>query len=648
MDAVIEIYEEAINAAGSGTTGPSWLAMCQSYLLQHKIPEQQFSIFYGRLGEALFHNGRREQAVDCARIAFELTPGDEAIADICAWIFSNCGRWDEAAAAYEQLLEIHPGWAEGHRHASGSFAAAGQLDRAVLHAITASDLDPNSIEFAVHAAGQCEAAGRHEDAVTYLMRAAVVEPDNAWVLRQLSSAKFALGWYEEAVSLALRAVSVARDDHTNALHAAELLLRTGRLDEAAEVIHGAVAAHPHDDIALRMLSAAQMLRGRTKEALDAIERALAVKPQTAEYHLHRANLLYRLGRLDDAADAFARAAELDPANPDAKRSQLTVYYDSGRFTEALAIGAELIRTAPENEEYARAMQQVLNRRLETLEGDYVVLSERAVRPRGDPGPAPRLFEALRTQTRVIHALIIRETRTRFGDSKLGYGWALLEPILHILMLSLVFAVMMRGRPPIGDQFFIFYYTGIIPYHLFVHTSSSMTYAITANGSLLQLPLVGTFDVLMARGLLELVTDTLVAVILLAGFGAIGLGAIPQDLAGTSAALVVVWVLGCGFGFLNAVINAFTKSWDKIWAQLTRLLYFCSGIFYVPGMMPDWIRDILAWNPLLHGVDWFRSSFFREYDPHWLDRSYLSAVALAALLVGLGLERSLRRRLCEPL
>jgi capsular polysaccharide transport system permease protein len=142
-------------------------------------------------------------------------------------------------------------------------------------------------------------------------------------------------------------------------------------------------------------------------------------------------------------------------------------------------------------------------------------------------------------------------------------------------LSLVFAVMMRGRPPIGEEFFIFYYTGIIPYHMFVHTSSSMTYAIASNGSLLQLPLVGTFDVLMARGLLELLTDTLVAVVLLAGFGALGLGALPQDFAGVSVSLLVVWLLGCGCGFLNAVINAFAKSWDKIWAQLTRLLYFCS-------------------------------------------------------------------------
>ncbi len=625
-----------------------FIKACRRYLAQRKFPEDKFSIFFCRLSEALLHRGWRDHAVECAHIAFELRPEEEEIANLCAWVFSNSGRHEDAAAAYERLLEIRPRWAEGHRHASGSLAAAGQLDRAIFHADRASDLDPHSFEFAVHAACLCETAGRYADAVGYLTRAAAVAPGLSTVLRQMSGLKFTLDQPEDAVALALRALSLAPGDRESALHAGELLLRTGLLDEAADIIVGTLGTRPRDEVALRLLSAAQMLRGRITEALEAIDRALAVAPDIAEYHLHRANLLYRLGRLDEAAEAFGRAAALDPSNRDAKRSQLTVYFDSGRFTEALAIGGELIRVAPENEEYAQAVLQVLNRRFETLDGDYVVLGERASRPRRGPRPPPGYFETLRTQGRVIHALIIRETRTRFGDSKLGYGWALLEPIAHILMLSLVFAVLMRGRPPIGDEFFIFYYTGIIPYHMFVHTSTSMTYAIASNGSLLQLPLVGTFDVLMARGLLELLTDTLVAVILLAGFGALGLGALPQDLAGVSVSLLVVWLFGCGCGFLNAVINAFVKSWDKIWAQLTRLLYFCSGIFYVPGMMPEWIRDILAWNPVLHAVDWFRASFFQEYEPHWLDRSYLLIVAVVTLLVGLGLERGLQRRLYEPL
>jgi capsular polysaccharide transport system permease protein len=74
----------------------------------------------------------------------------------------------------------------------------------------------------------------------------------------------------------------------------------------------------------------------------------------------------------------------------------------------------------------------------------------------------------------------------------------------------------------------------------------------------------------------------------------------------------------------------------------------TGIFYVPAMMPDWARDTLAWNPLLHAIDWFRSDFFAGYQPHWLQRSYLLLLAILAVLAGVALERALRRKLSEPL
>jgi capsular polysaccharide transport system permease protein len=122
---------------------------------------------------------------------------------------------------------------------------------------------------------------------------------------------------------------------------------------------------------------------------------------------------------------------------------------------------------------------------------------------------------------------------------------------------------------------------------------------------------------------------------------------PAIFAGLATALSLVWVLACGCGFINAVINGWWKSWDKVWNQVARILYFCSGIFYVPGMMPGWIRDILSWNPLLHGIDWFRSSFFIGYEPFWLDRTYLALAAGLVLLTGLAFERGLRRQLYEP-
>ncbi|HVH77313.1 MAG TPA: ABC transporter permease [Stellaceae bacterium] len=532
-----------------------------------------------RLAEALYYDGRREAALDLARTAFAAAGESEPVAEFCAWLFSNCGRHREAAAAYEALLQRRPGWAAGHRHASGSYAAVGDSGRALFHALEA-----------------------------YALRPA---------------------------------------DCGIACHATELLLRSDRLAEAAETARRTAAAHSQDEIALRLLSEAEMRLGSPERALAAIDRALSLGPDTVEYHLHRGHLLGRLDRWDEAIESFGAALALEPGNVAAQRAKLSALLDSGRVEDALAFGGALIHAAPDNEEIAQALLETLNRRLATLDGDWVVLGQRRLDRLRPPRPPAHWADGFKTQARVILALVIREARTRFAEAKLGYGWALLEPTLHILMLSLVFAVLMRGQPPIGREFFIFYYTGIIPYHMFVHTSSNLAYAISGSAALLQLPLVTTLDLVIARGLVEFVTDALVAVILLVGFSAFGLHARPHDLLGVAAALIASWLFGCGCGVVNAVVNRFVKSWDKIWVQLTRVLYFASGIFYVPAMMPDWIRGILVWNPVLQAVEWFRGSFFEGYAPHWLDRSYLAGLALLSLLLGLALERRLRPRLFEP-
>jgi capsular polysaccharide transport system permease protein len=380
------------------------------------------------------------------------------------------------------------------------------------------------------------------------------------------------------VALARHAYELEPLDRGNAAHLAEMLMRTQRCDEAAAIAAAAAEAHPRDDVLLRLLSAAEMQCGRPIEALAAIDRALAAAPDNPEYHLHRGGLLCELGRLEAAAEAFRRAADGDRGDPAAGRALLSLYVEGGRLTEAIAAGGELLRAHPDDEQTAAAVMHALSQRLNGFDADYVVVRDRLVVAKRPPRPQPGWLDGVRTQLRVLQALIIRETRTRFGESRLGYGWALLEPILHIMMLSAVFSLLMRGRPPIGTDFFIFYLTGLIPYFLFVHASSVMTHAISANLALLQLPLVTTFDVILARGILEVVSDVLVAALLLAGFAASGLAALPADWWTPSVAAIAAATLGLGCGFVNAVANRYCKSWDKIWVQLTRILYFFSGIF----------------------------------------------------------------------
>jgi ABC-type polysaccharide/polyol phosphate export permease/tetratricopeptide (TPR) repeat protein len=623
------------------------LDTCLDYLRRAGIAGPETALLACHLGEKLFHGGRGDEAVECGRLAFAAADNDNDVAHFCAWLFSNSGCHAEAASAYERLIDRRPDWTEGYRHASGALAAIGASERAIDFAIKASDLARENFEFAYHAGCLLLDAERLEEAARYLTLAIAIEPRNPHALRALSAADCSLDRLDEALDLALRAAALAPHDNGLAIHAAELLLRATRVEDAATLLDAATARDPDNPTLWRLRSTAESQRSGIEAALMAIERALNLAPNTAEYHLHRGHLLYQSGDFAAAAEAIGHAAMLDPGSQSVRRAQLDLLLADGQLAEATAMGGELLRAFPQDEASAEAVLRVLNRRLDTIDGDYVVIGDRRRRLARPPRTPPGFARRLKTQVRIIHALIIRETRTRFGDSRLGYGWALIEPVLHIALLSAVFSLLMRGTPPIGSHFFVFYFTGLIPYHVFVHTSTSMMYGVTSNGSLLQLPPVKPFDVILARGILEFATDLVVAALLLAGFAALGIPATPNNLSNTATALIVTALFGFGFGFANAVLQTLFRSWDKLWNNATRLLYFFSGIFYVPGMMPDWARDILAWNPLLHAIDWFRTGFFASYQPHWLDRRYLMIAAVLAMLGGMWLERSLRRRLSEP-
>ncbi len=96
------------------------------------------------------------------------------------------------------------------------------------------------------------------------------------------------------------------------------------------------------------------------------------------------------------------------------------------------------------------------------------------------------------QARVIHALMLRETKTRYGKHKLGYLWALFEPVLQVMVFVILFT--MGGHETVsGMPLVLFVLTGVTPFILFRNTMQQGLNAIDANRALLTFPQVKTFD-----------------------------------------------------------------------------------------------------------------------------------------------------------
>ena len=82
---------------------------------------------------------------------------------------------------------------------------------------------------------------------------------------------------------------------------------------------------------------------------------------------------------------------------------------------------------------------------------------------------------------VINELTAREIKRRYAGSSLGIIWSVLNPLLHMVVISLVFATMFRRSI---ENFPIYYLTGQIFWTLFSTATQDAMTALSDNRSLL--------------------------------------------------------------------------------------------------------------------------------------------------------------------
>ncbi|MCK5903109.1 MAG: ABC transporter permease [Cocleimonas sp.] len=256
----------------------------------------------------------------------------------------------------------------------------------------------------------------------------------------------------------------------------------------------------------------------------------------------------------------------------------------------------------------------------------------------------QFWQAFSVQKRVIFALILRETRTRYGKTRLGHLWALFEPMAHMLIFVAIFSAMGRSSP-LGGSVGLLILTGLFPFSLFSNLATQLMNAVSANRVLLSYPHVMPFDVMAARTILEVLTQVTVFTFVLFILYANQLWDLQIDqLLDLIFVILIGSGLGVGVGLINSVLAFKFPSYVQTFGLIQRPLYFMSGIFFVVGYMSTDIQAAFYYNPLAHLIEWFRSAFYVGYDSTFLDKQYLLNVTLVVLFLGLLLQRLVRHKI----
>lgn len=235
--------------------------------------------------------------------------------------------------------------------------------------------------------------------------------------------------------------------------------------------------------------------------------------------------------------------------------------------------------------------------------------------------------------RTVTALILREMSTTYGRSPGGYIWALVEPILGLAFLVLVFSFIVR-TPPVGNSFALFYATGLLPFMAFNAMANKAATAIRFSKPLLAYPVVTYFDALLARLLLALFTNLVIAVIIITALMMWEDTGGRIDPAQLTLSLLVLVAFSCGVGTMNCYLMTAFPVWERLWQVITRPLMLLSGMFYTFDSLPPMGQDILWWNPLIHIVGGVRMGIYPNYFGGYI--SYVYVMGVSSLLVLMGL------------
>ncbi len=261
-------------------------------------------------------------------------------------------------------------------------------------------------------------------------------------------------------------------------------------------------------------------------------------------------------------------------------------------------------------------------------------------------PARLQPQAARFATpRAIGALILREIITTYGRSPGGYIWAILEPAAGITLLTLVFSVGFR-TPPLGTSFALFYAAGILPLMMYTDISTKLAQTIQFSRALLTYPRVTFLDALIARFMLNFLTQMMVHFIVL-GFILIFLKPTTTlDYSKIGQAYILTLALAMGIGTLNSFLTLAYPVWQTAWSILNRPLFLVSCVFFIFESVPQPYSDYLWFNPIVHIAGLMRDGFYPFYQPTYVSIAYPLAVAALTTMAGLFLLNRFHRDILD--
>lgn len=240
---------------------------------------------------------------------------------------------------------------------------------------------------------------------------------------------------------------------------------------------------------------------------------------------------------------------------------------------------------------------------------------------------------------LFYFLAWRDVRVRYKQTTIGVAWAVIRPLLTILVLSLV-RFLFSSQQNQSIPFPLLIAAGTLPWQFFSSAFSDASNSLVANSNLVSKVYFPRL-IVPASAIIVCLIDFAVSFIIV-----LGIMAYYQFIPGIQILYLPVFILlaiitALGSSLYIAALNVKYRDFRYVIPFIVQFgmyvspVLFSSNELYANASIPAWAKNVYALNPMVCVIDGFRWCMFGEQVP--VDTSkFLISVGVSIIMLLLGI------------
>lgn len=229
---------------------------------------------------------------------------------------------------------------------------------------------------------------------------------------------------------------------------------------------------------------------------------------------------------------------------------------------------------------------------------------------------------------LLYFLVWREIKIRYKQAAIGIGWAILQPVIAMLIFTVIFGYFAR-IPSDGVPYAVFAFTAILPWTYFSEAFRRGGTGLVEDADLIRkiyFPRLIIPLAMVVAPLVDFLLSFLVLLVLLAWYGIMP----TANIVFLPLFLFVAMVLALAVSLWLGPINVRFRDIKHTLPFLIQIWMYASPVVYPLSMVPERWKLLYSLNPMVGVIEGFRWALLGKASPDFL------AIGVGLLLIVLGL------------